>query len=70
MSLEAQVILLGEVLGFYFLTACNLDIFQCQQNLFKHDLTLFSLHQGDASGKFLQDLQKNNKERPNKHLYN
>lgn len=56
MPLKAQVNLLGEVLAFYFLTAPNLDIYQSQQNMFKQNLTLFSLHQGDASGKFLQDL--------------
>jgi len=56
MPLKAHVILLEELLAFYFLTAPNLDIFQRQQNLFKQYLTLFSLHQGDASGKFLQDL--------------
>jgi len=69
MLLKTEVILLGEVLAFYFLTAPKLDVFQCQQNLSEQNLTLFSLHQGDASGKFLQDLQNNNKKRPNKHLY-
>lgn len=56
MPLKTEVILLGEVLAFYFLTAPKLDVFQCQQNLSEQNLTLFSRHQGDASGKFLQDL--------------